>query len=160
MCVCVYRSNFTNEINYVCVLFVSESKNSQSGINYTTTATIAKELLDAGTSPTAEAMINQSSPVKKAPAEETTPIAGEVSPTKVEPNNNNIGETTKPATQSHGGIRATDQLLYLADLLKFEVFEMLSKRLISEEMKQNQQLLILDCRFNSTTFHEVIIKII
>lgn len=77
-------------------------------------------MLDAGTSPTAEAMINQSSPVKKSPTEEIQPAA-EVSPSKIEPNNNNIGET-KTTTQSHGGIRATDQLLYLADLLKFEVF--------------------------------------
>lgn len=99
--------------------FKTEAKNAnQSGINYTT-ATIAKELLDAGTSPTAEAMVNQGSPVKKSPTEEIKPAA-EVSPSKIEPNNNNIGETK--TTQSHGGISATAQLLYLADLLKFEVF--------------------------------------
>lgn len=97
---------------------ISEAKNS--GINYTTTATIAKELLDAGKSATAEAIISQNSPVKKAPTEEEPKV--EVSPSKIEPNNNNVGET-KPSSQSqsHGGIRATDQLLYLADLLKFEV---------------------------------------
>lgn len=102
---------------------ISEAKNSQSGINYTTTATIAKELLDAGKSPTAEAMINKTSPVKKAtPTEEVKPtVVAEVSPTKMETNNNNVSETKQPATQSHGGIRATDQLLYLAQLLKFEV---------------------------------------
>lgn len=102
---------------------IAEAKNSQTGINYTTTATIAKELLDAGKSPTAEAMINHSSPVKKAPTEEVKPtVVAEISPRKLEPNNNNIGETkTASATSQAGGIRATDQLLYLADLLKFEV---------------------------------------
>lgn len=95
--------------------FVSEAKNSQSGINYTTTATIAKELLDAGKSPTAEAMINQSSPVKQQATEEIATVTVEKSPSKLEPNNNNIGETTKPTTH------AVYQLLYLADLLKFEV---------------------------------------
>lgn len=96
-------------------------KNSnQSGINYTTTATIAKELLDAGTSPTAEAIINQNSPVKKPPIEEIKATVVAVSPSKIEANNNNIDET-KQTTQTQGGIRATDQLLYLADLLKFQV---------------------------------------
>lgn len=99
---------------------ITEAKNANHpGINYTT-ATIAKELLDAGTSPTAEAMINQNSPVKKAPTEEIKPAA-EVSPSKTQPNNNSADET-KSSTQSHGGIRATDQLLYLADLLDFQVF--------------------------------------
>lgn len=98
---------------------IAEAKNStQSGINYTTTATIAKELLDAGTSPTAEAIISQSSPVKKDPTEDSKSSI-ELSPSKIEPNNNNIEDTK--STSSHGGIRATDQLLYLADLLKFEV---------------------------------------
>lgn len=65
--------------------------------------------------------MNQASPVKKAaPTEEIRPASTEVSPSKIEPNNNNIGET-KSTTQSHGGVRATDQLLYLAQLLKFEV---------------------------------------
>lgn len=91
---------------------------NQSGINYTTTATIAKELLDAGTSPTAEAIISQNSPTKQAPTQEVKPVI-EVSPSKIEPNNNNVGETK---TSTHGGIRATDQLIYLANLLKFEVF--------------------------------------
>lgn len=101
---------------------LSEAKNNQSGINYTTTATIAKELLNAGTSPTAEAMISKTSPVKKTPTEEVKPtVVAEVSPTKIETNNNNVGETKQSTTQSHGGIRATDQLLYLAQLLKFEV---------------------------------------
>ncbi|XP_031638499.1 double-stranded RNA-binding protein Staufen homolog 2 [Contarinia nasturtii] len=96
-----------------------KAKNStQPGINYTTTATIAKELLDAGTSPTAEAIINQNSPIKKKPTEDTKSTI-EISPSKIEPNNNNIEETK--TNSSHGGIRATDQLLYLADLLKFEV---------------------------------------
>lgn len=100
---------------------MSEAKNSHSGINFTTTATIAKELLDAGTSPTAEAMISKTSPVKKAPTEEVRPtVVAEVSPTKMETNNNNVCET-KSSSQSQGGIRATDQLLYLAQLLKFEV---------------------------------------
>lgn len=63
-------------------------------------------------------MISQNSPVKNEPIEEVK--STEVSPSKIEPNNNNIVET-KTAPQSHGGIRATDQLLYLADLLKFEV---------------------------------------
>lgn len=118
------------------LLGFSEAKNNQSGINYTTTATIAKELLNAGTSPTAEAMISKTSPVKaKAPTEEVKPTAvAEVSPTKMETNNNNVGETKQPATQSHGGIRATDQLLYLAQLLKFEVC---TTRLINTVLHQN-----------------------
>lgn len=118
------------------MLGFSEAKNNQSGINYTTTATIAKELLNAGTSPTAEAMISKTSPVKaKAPTEEVKPtVVAEVSPTKMETNNNNVGETKQPATQSHGGIRATDQLLYLAQLLKFEVC---TTRLINTVLHQN-----------------------
>lgn len=95
----------------------TEAKNS--GISCTATATIAKELMDAGKSSTAEAIISQKSPVKKVAVAESV----ETSPSKIEPNNNNIGEA-KPSSQpqSHGGIRATDQLLYLADLLHFEVF--------------------------------------
>lgn len=147
--------NKNSDLPVITVRIISEAKNSQSGINYTTTATIAKELLDAGTSPTAEAMINQSSPVKKAPTEDIKPAVAEVSPTKIEPNNNNIGETTKPAPQSHGGIRATDQLLYLADLLKFEVYyhsSTFNVRLF--------QCMNCNFRFNLMISPEVITKII
>lgn len=101
---------------FLIFFFFAESKNgNQSGINHHTTATIAKELLDVSSSPTVK-----NSPVKanKTPTEKVTPVV-EVSPTtKVESNNNNIGETK---TISSGGIRAVDQLRYLADLLKFEV---------------------------------------
>lgn len=68
-------------------------------------------------------MISKMSPVKKAaPTEEVKPtVVAEVSPTKMETNNNTIGESKQPATQSHGGIHATNRLLYLAELFKFEV---------------------------------------
>lgn len=100
-------------------IYNSFTEAKSSGISCTATATIAKELMDAGKSSTAEAIISQKSPVKKVAVAESV----ETSPSKIEPNNNNIGEV-KPSSQpqSHGGNRATQQLLYLADLLHFEVF--------------------------------------
>lgn len=100
-------------------IYNSFTEAKSSGISCTATATIAKELMDAGKSSTAEAIISQKSPVKKVAVAESV----ETSPSKIEPNNNNIGEV-KPSSQpqSHGSNRATQQLLYLADLLHFEVF--------------------------------------
>lgn len=99
---------------------ILESKNSNHN---QTTATIAKELLNAGSSPTAETIMKQNSPAKanKTPTEKVTPVV-EVSPTtKVESNNKTVDEAKAASESNDRGIRAADQLLYLADLLKFTV---------------------------------------
>lgn len=94
---------------------ISEAKPNQLGINYTTNA--AKDKLDVGKSAAADTLSNQSSPGKIAPTDVSNP---ELSPSKIEPNNNNIGETKS-------GVRAANQLLYLATLYNFEVCCMPSK---------------------------------
>lgn len=100
----------------IFVLF-PEKLSTHSSLNHTKTAAIAKELLDAGKSPTtADTMRKQVSPAKpKKLVMDENPT--ELSPSKIEQNNNSI---TESKNHSHG-IRAADQLLYLADLLNFEV---------------------------------------
>lgn len=111
--------------------FQAFTASTQSGINNQTTAAIAKELLDAGTSPTAEAMVNQNSPkeakqettIEQIESSEASSIVDKsvTANATLEIDNSNLSESTSN-TQSHDrGIRPTNQLLYLADLLKFEV---------------------------------------
>lgn len=79
--------------------------------------------MNAGTSPTAEAIIKQNSPTKaiKTLTEEITPVVDGSPTTKVESNNDTVGEAKAASHPNDRGIRAADQLLYLADLLKFKV---------------------------------------
>lgn len=111
------------QFNVFLYFICSETKNSdQSSIN-PATATVAKKLLDSSTSSAPEVSVKQISPVKMDSASSevsSTVISEDASPSKSEPNNNNVGET-KSSSQSQSGVRAADKLLYLAKLFKFEV---------------------------------------
>lgn len=87
-------------------------------MNHTKTAAIAKELLDGEKPTTAETIRNQSSQATPNTLRmDDKTITSDLSPSKIEQNNNSINESKN----STHGIRAADQLLYLADLLQFEV---------------------------------------
>lgn len=120
----LWADRLTNGVPVSRSYFAGKQHSTPSSFNPSKTAAIAKELLDGGKSPTAEAIRKQSSPAKPRTlvADDKSGIS-DVSPSKIEPNNNSITESKNP---SHGGIRAADQLLYLADLLKFEVFHCLT----------------------------------
>lgn len=124
-------------------------------MNHTKTAAIAKELLDGGKSATAETIRKQTSPTTLRMDDKT--IISDLSPSKVEQNNNSISESKN---SSHG-IRAADQLLYLADLLQFEVF--LFSNYDCLFLKNGSFIKNINAqpsnRFNSTTFQRVITAI-
>nr|CAD7589696.1 unnamed protein product [Timema genevievae] len=75
---------------------------SKAGVNLQTTATIAKELLKGGNSPTAEALAKSIHKNKNV-------ITG------------NLGKSPQNSNQNSQVVRPKDQLLYLAQLLNFNV---------------------------------------
>lgn len=120
---CAIQKFVKNQKHKSFKFLIPESKNSnqnQSSLNHTT-ATIAKELLNAGTSPTSEAIIKRNSPVKA----NKTPTEKETSVVEVESNNNTVDEAKADSQSNDREIRAADQLLYLADLLNFKVISSL-----------------------------------
>lgn len=96
---------------------------TKSNVNKQTTAAIAKELLNAGTSPTADA-IAATQTTKQSPVKKVTPSnvsSSSSSPTKT---NTVTVKTVTPTTHSSLSsetIRPKDQLLYLGSLLGFQV---------------------------------------
>ena len=81
-----------------------------TGVNLQTTAAIAKELLKSGNSPTAEALA-------KAAASVVTHKNSAATPSMSKP----LLQQQPSQTQSNQVVRPKDQLLYLAQLLGFQV---------------------------------------
>ena len=81
-----------------------------TGVNLQTTAAIAKELLKSGNSPTAEALA-------KAAASVVTHKNSATTPSMAKP----LLQQLPSQTQSSQVVRPKDQLLYLAQLLGFQV---------------------------------------
>lgn len=82
-----------------------------TGVNLQTTAAIAKELLKSGNSPTAEALA-------KAAASVVTHKNSAAAPSMAKPL---LQQQQSSQTQSSQVVRPKDQLLYLAQLLGFQV---------------------------------------